>query len=123
MIEINIGGRVHIINQRLRGNQRWLTGWERSMCSEEGRTLYAMRAVAGWVGSIRSEERCTLYTMLELFIRQYMRLDFTAQKFEGYLIVYAGERSFLIISSFGWDRNVDRELVVYLEDAIIRQRV
>ena len=123
MIEINIGGRVHIINQRLRGNQRWLTGWERSMCGEEGRTLYAMREVAGWVGSIRSEERCTLYTMLELFIRQYMRLDFTAQKFEGYLIVYAGERSFLIISSFGWDRNVDRELVVYLEDAIIRQRV
>ena len=105
MIEINIGGRVHIINQRLRvqrRNQRWL---------------------AGWVGSIRSEERCTLYTMLELFIRHYMRLDFTAQKFEGYLIVYAGERSFLIISSFGWDRNVDRELVVYLEDAIIRQRV
>ena len=114
-------GRVHIINQRLRGNQRWLAGWERSMCSEEGRTLYAMREVAGWVGSIRSEERCTLYTMLELFIRQYMRLDFTAQKFEGYLIVYAGERSFLIISPFGWDRCVHGELMVYLEDAIIRR--
>ena len=95
---IEMGGCVHIINQRLCGNQEWV----RSMRSEEGRTLYAM---------------------LELFIRHYMRLDFTAQKFEGYLIVYAGERSFLIISSFGWDRNVDRELVVYLEDAIIRQRV
>ena len=119
MIEIDMGGRVHIINQRLCGNQRWLAGWVRS--SEEG--LYAMREVAGWVGSIHSEERRTLYTMLELFIRHYMRLDFTAQKFEGYLIVYAGERSFLIISSFGWDRYVDRELVVYMEDAIIRQHV
>ena len=59
MIEINIGGRVHIINQRLRGN---LAGWERSMCGEEGRTLYAMHAVAGWVGSIRSEERRTHFT-------------------------------------------------------------
>ena len=105
MIEIDMGGRVHIINQRLRvqsRNQNWFVGWVGSMRSEEGRTLYAM---------------------LEIFIRHYMRLDFTAQKFEGYLIVYAGERSFLIISSFGWDRNVDRELVVYLEDAIIRQRV
>ena len=116
MIEIDIGGCVHIINQRLCGNQEWV----RSMRSEEGRTLYAMRAVPGWVGSVRSEEGRTLYAMLELFIRHYMRLDFTAQKFEGYLIVYAGERSFLIISPFGWDRSVCGELVVYLEDDIIR---
>ena len=98
-------GRVHMINQRLRV-QRQRLDW-----------------LVGWVGNAHNEEGCTLYMMLEVFIRHYMRLDFTAQKFEGYLIVYAGERSFLIISSFGWDRNVDRELVVYLEDAIIRQRV
>ena len=98
-------GRVSIINQRLRVQRR----------------NQRLDWMAGWVGNVRSEARCSLYTMLELFIRHYMRLDFTAQKFEGYLIVYARERSFLIISPFGWDRCVDGDLVVYLEDTIIRR--
>ena len=75
--------------------------------------------LVGW--GMHIMKRAVHYMMLEVFIRHYMRLDFTAQKFEGYLIVYAGERSFLIISPFGWDRCVDGELVVYLEDAIIRR--
>ena len=103
MISISIINRVSIINQRLRVQRR------------------NERLDWGWVGDVRSEEKLTLYTMLELFLRHYTRMNFTTQKFEGYLIVYAGERSFLIISPFGWDRCVDGDLVVYLEDTIIRR--